>query len=403
MASGATDLLMPKLGLTMTEGMLTEWRVAVGDRVGAGDVLFVVETDKIANEIEAPGAGVVEAILVPEGETVPVGTPVARWTGPGLPAAEDDTAIEALDARPASRPVSAPAEARIHGGARIVATPLARRHARQANIDLAHVAGSGPGGRIKAADVARATAAEQQPAPNPSLAAGDRLVRPSPIQAIMARRMAAAVREIPHFYLTVEVAAESLMTLRGGMNTDLAPLRLTVGHFVVSAVARALASRPEDNRIWEDGSYRVLAAIDVGVAVATDAGLVAPVLRGIGAMDLFDLAAVHDRLVARARAGELGLDDMTGGAITVSNLGAYGVGQVFPIINPPQSLSLGVGAVQSRSTESAAGDTERGAMLALVLAADHRVFDGAGAAALLARIGAELVHPHRLLRSPPES
>ena len=412
LARRTNRLLMPKLGLTMTEGLLLEWHVSAGDTFRTGQILCVVETDKVANEVEAPSDGEIEEILVAEGEIIGPGTPLALWAGSGSANAEQAPGNEqeaSVSEAPAAAAVTAatgspgPAVAVMalpstKSSERLVATPYARRLARQANVDLEQVSGSGPDGRIKADDVIAAKTAPC-PARAASPASGDRLVDLSSVQRAMAQRMVDAVREIPHFYLTANVVADPLLRMRQAVNAEGAPLHLTIGHFVVAAMAKALASEPGDNRIWDQGRYRVFGAVDIGIAVAAPAGLLAPVLRDVGSMDLMDLAQAHDRLVARARDSQLAVDDMHGGAVTISNLGAHGVGQVFPIINPPQSLILGVGATHAHLVQSADGEIEPQSLLPIVLAADHRVFDGASAAGVLRRVTDGLQQPQTLLES----
>jgi len=394
---GTTDIVMPKLGLTMTEGLVAEWRVGVGDTVAKGEVLFVVETDKIANEVEAPGPGTVEAILVDAGATVPVGAPVARWTGPGLAAADAGAAPEMGPTEAVAAPEAAPAPAvRPTGGAggRVVATPLARRIARERGIDLAAVAGSGPRGRIKAADLEGAAPAAA-PAPAPS---GARIA-PDSVHKAMARRMVAAKRDVPHFYLSSEAEASALLDLRTRLN-DLGDLpRITLNHMILAAAGIALAELPEANRIWVDDEFLALAEPDVGVAVQTERGLFAPVIRNAGRLGLDGIAREADRLAAAARAGTLAAGALDGGALTVSNAGMHNVTRFAPIVNPPQAAILGVGSVREVFRPDAEGRPALRREIGLVLSCDHRVLDGVRGLELLNRIIALLESPLRLLRA----
>jgi len=394
---GTTDIVMPKLGLTMTEGLVAEWRVGVGDTVAKGEVLFVVETDKIANEVEAPGPGTVEAILVDAGATVPVGAPVARWTGPGLAAADAGAAPEMGPTEAVAAPEAAPAPAvRPTGGAggRVVATPLARRIARERGIDLAAVAGSGPRGRIKAADLEGAAPAAA-PAPAPS---GARIA-PDSVHKAMARRMVAAKRDVPHFYLSSEAEASALLDLRTRLN-DLGDLpRITLNHMILAAAGIALAELPEANRIWVDDEFLALAEPDVGVAVQTERGLFAPVIRNAGRLGLDGIAREADRLAAAARAGTLAAGELDGGALTVSNAGMHNVTRFAPIVNPPQAAILGVGSVREVFRPDAEGRPALRREIGLVLSCDHRVLDGVRGLELLNRIIALLESPLRLLRA----
>ncbi len=413
--SQLNDLLMPKLGLTMTEGMLIEWSVASGAEVKAGDPLFVVETDKVANEIVAQADGTLAEILVAAGETVPVGTVVARWTGPGQGA--DDMADAPPE--PAPQPVAetAPAAAREAArGGRVVATPLARRLAREASLDLAQVGGSGPGGRIKAADVRQAVraprtapvvpqdAASPGPAARASLAqaAGEQHIEASALVQSMARRMTQA-KQVPHFYLSAEAEVSALLALRQRLNAQADAPRLTLNHFVIAAVARALAALPHQNRIWNDDHIVQFQGIDVGVAVSTERGLMAPVLHGLDHASLDDIAAQSDALLGRVRAGKATREDMSGGAISISNAGMFNVTYMAPIINPPQSAILGVGSIRELFRPDEQGAPALRREMGLVLAADHRLHDGASALAFLNHVIDLLQDPYRLLRNRPHT
>ncbi|HET7409827.1 MAG TPA: dihydrolipoamide acetyltransferase family protein, partial [Paracoccaceae bacterium] len=326
-AAAVSDVVMPKLGLTMTEGVLAEWLVGPGDRVRAGQVMFIVETDKIANEVEAPADGKIVEILVTNGETVPVGTPLARWTGKGASEPQESApeperpATPADDARAEPRPSAAPVPAPT---GRIRATPLARRMARQAGIELGHIAGSGPQGRIKAADIAAASAGAEPAAARaaPMPAAGERIAV-SARHLSMARRVMAAKRDIPHFYLTARAEVSALLEFRQALNAAGGP-KITLNHLLLKAVGRALLACPEANRIWADDALTALPASDVGMVVDTGEGLFIPILRDVGRQPLDALALSAADLIARAKAGGLRREDLEGGAVSVSNVGMAG-------------------------------------------------------------------------------
>lgn len=389
--SPLNDLLMPKLGLTMTEGMLIEWCVAAGDQVKAGDPLFVVETDKVANEIAAEADGLIGEILVPAGETVPVGAVVAHWTGPGQQAGQEPGGSVPAASPAASVPAIPPAPAT---GGRIVATPLARRLAREMDLDLAGVVGTGPGGRIKAADVRHAKA----PAPEAPLQERGQRVAASGLVQSMARRMTQA-KQVPHFYLTAEAEIGELLALRRRLNDQPGAPRLTLNHFVIAAVARALAALPQQNRIWSDGQIVQFDEVDVGVAVSTERGLMAPVLHDLAEATLDGIARQSDALLERVRSGNATHADMSGGAISISNGGMFNVTYMTPIINPPQSAILGVGSVRDVFRPDAQGAPALKREMGLVLAADHRLHDGAGALKFLNYVIDLLQDPYRLLRT----
>lgn len=381
-------IVMPKLGLTMTEGMLSEWKVAPGDRVEAGQVLFVVETDKIANDIEASEAGVIEALLARPGETLPVGATVAMMA-PG------EGAAPGVAAAPAASAASTLPE-------RIVATPLARRMARERGVDLAHVSGSGPRGRIMAADVPDEGAGPVSGPPPLALpATAPGVVHElGAFQKIAARRLSESKREIPHFYVFADADVTDLATLRAQLNAASDGQKLTVNHFLIAAVARALAQMPEMNRVWAGEALRALPAIDVGLAVEGRKGLVAPVLRDLGGLSLDEIAARACDLVERARAGRFAAGELEGGAIAISNVGMFGASALVPIINPGQSSILGVGAAQGVFRPDAAGQPVLRQVLGLCLSCDHRVIDGAQAARFLQAVCRNLETPALLLRRP---
>ncbi len=421
------DLMMPKLGLTMTEGVLAEWRVLPGQPFKTGDVLVVVETDKIASEVEADSDGVLIETTIPAGETVAVGTLIARWSADGsgaAPAPADGTAPQTAEtpAPPAKSGTTAgtrsgPPPVPVRDGERVLSTPLARRRAQALGVDLTTVTGSGPRGRIKMADVeaaaqrqASAPAATPEAVRTPAAApittpAGGRS-KPSATQATIARRLTAAKRDVPHFYLAAEAEVSELMALRERLNADAEPglPRVSMTHLVLAAVGRALAATPDMDRVWDDatpgGEILSLGQGDIGMAVDTPRGLVAPVLRGAAHLPLDQLAREAAALTERARNGRLTGEDLQGGAITVSNAGMHNVTFMSSIINPGQSSILGVGSVRSvfRPDESGAPVLKR--ELGLVLSADHRLFDGVAALAFLNRIIAGLERPLRLLRAP---
>lgn len=397
-----SQIVMPKLGLTMTEGILAEWRVKPGERVRAGDVVFVVETDKIANEIEAPSDGEVLELLVESGTTVPVGTPLMRWTGKPLsgegPAANGHGAEEpAQAAEEPARIAAEPQAARPATDAkRIVATPLARRIAREFGIDLASVRGSGPHGRIKAADVEAARA--RQPALTEAPAARAPRAEPVPLSAkhqVMVRRVVAAKRDVPHFYLTRRAEVSALLALRAQVNSAGGP-KATVTHFILKAVGRALLAAPDANRVWTERGLLSLGETDVGMVVDTPEGLFIPILRDVGRKPLDQLCAEATELAERARSGRLVRDELEGGAVSVSNLGMTGVEGVTPIINVPQSAILGVGAVSEIFRPDAAGAPVLRREILLTLACDHRVFNGVSGARFLDAVVGGLENPYAL-------
>jgi len=396
-----SDLVMPKLGLTMTEGTVSEWVVAPGDSFSSGDLVLIVETDKIANEVEAPADGTLHEVIVQVGETVPVGAVLARWDvggdvgGVPTPA----PAPAPIDAVPEVAP-PAPAAAASPDGARVVATPLARRIAGQEGVDLHAVSGTGPKGRIKADDVRKAKQAapamSQQPAPDDQAMAGTR-VAPTAYQAAVARRLTEAKRDTPHFYLSTEADVGALLDIRQNLNAANGDLRISINHLILAAVGRALADMPAANRIWSDGEIIQFGTADVGVAVTTDAGLFVPILRDVAGKGLGTIASGAREIVTRARDGALGSQDMAGGATTVSNAGMFDVTYMGSIINPGQSSILGVGSIRKVFRPDDDGRPGLRQEMGLVLSCDHRIFDGVGGLAFLNSIKTYLETPFRLL------
>lgn len=420
-----TDLVMPKFGLTMTEGLLSEWHVPPGARFSAGDMLFTVETEKVANEVEAEVDGVLSAILVPAGETVPVGTPVARLegsdtiAGPGGPppvAAPSGTSVSVtgpLDS-PSARKMMAEhgldrdaVDATGRDGRvmkedvlRVIATPLARRIASAKNVDLSEIAGSGPRGRIKARDVDAAKQAAlvtKQAAPAQP---GVTEITPDAIRRATAQRVSTAKREIPHFHLTHEAEITALDALRQSLNADAgaATPRISITHMLIRALGLALAEAPEMNRIWVGERIFAFDQVDVGMVAETPDGVRIPVLRDVGNITLDDVAARARALADRARTGQLSPSDVGDGVISISNVGMFGVSSLTPIINPPNAMILGVGADRRVFRPDPDGAPALRRELTLTLACDHRIIDGAAAARFLSAVVGNLETPLRLLR-----
>ncbi|ADV00142.1 dihydrolipoamide acetyltransferase family protein [Alicycliphilus denitrificans] len=397
------ELLVPKLGLTMSEGALVEWLVRPGEAFGADQSLFVIESEKAANEVGAEADGVLLEITAQAGETLPCGTVIGYW--------DDGRAGEAAEAAS----VVVAAGKAVPDGQRVPVTPLARRLAAQQGVDLGGVTGSGPRGRIRARDVllkvernalaGRALEANntQNPLPAVTDATGaaapvhGSLRAPSNLERTVAQRLTAAKQQVPHFYLAVEAEMSAVMALRGQLNAAQARQRLTINHFVLAAVGRALEAMPEMNRVWTDEGILSLDSSDVGMAVNTDKGLLVPVLRGAGRQSLGDLARQAGELIGRAQAGRLGSADMHGGAITVSNAGMHDVTYMTSIINPGQSMILGVGSIREVFRPDGNGQPAIRREMGMVLSADHRVLDGVGGLKFLKLVVQALQQPMGLL------
>ena len=426
------DVLMPQLGETVAEGTITHWFKAVGDKVEPGENLFEIETDKATMEVPATAAGRLAEICVPKGAVVPVGAIVAVITdGSGTasvssvasaPPARAPSAAPNAPAPTAARPIKLEAfrevrtpernygPARLAGG--IVVTPLARRLAGEAGIDLAWVTGSGPHGRIVARDIDEASSTKARSSVEPGAEQIKAVYAERPFDEVpldnmrrtIARRLTEAVQTIPHFYLTADVDVERLVALRAEANAA-APtdrdgtraFRLSLNDFVVKALALALQRVPAANVAWAGDRILRLKYSDVGVAVALEGGLITPVIRAAETKSLAAISAEARELAARARARKLQPGEYQGGSTAVSNLGMYGVREFTAIINPPHATILAVGATQRRPVETADGGVKFVDQMTVTLGCDHRVVDGAHGAELLAAFKAVIEQPVGML------
>jgi len=399
-----THIVMPKLGLTMQEGVLSEWRVAPGDEVNVGQIMFVVETDKISNEVEAPASGRITRLLAETGETLAVGAPVALWTGPGsgADASNDAQASPQRASLPDHAPPTVTADPR---SARVLATPLARRVASRAHVSLAAITGTGPRGRIQARDVQAAIARAQETAilAPANIAEGTAVTREGEIRRLIAARLTRSKAEIPHFYVVADARFDALAALRRDLSGDPASPKLSVTAFLIASVARALAMHPRANVAWRDGQVTPFALVGVGVAVDTPIGVMLPVIQGADKFAPHELAASLAGAIARAREGKLRASDVGRAAMSVSNVGMHNVRALTPIIDPDQTYILGVGAPQSVVRPNAQGMPCALGEVTLTLACDHRAVDGALAAQLLSSIVSLLESPSRLLLAPTSS
>jgi pyruvate dehydrogenase E2 component (dihydrolipoamide acetyltransferase) len=435
------DILMPQLGETVAEGKITTWFKAIGDAVKPGDNLFEIETDKVSMEVPATSAGTLTEIRVAAGEVAPVGAVVAIVAGEQAAKAPTKTDGAPLRGAPPSAPAlsvplpaaAAPAApiildpfrevrtpernwgpARLATGATV--TPLARRLAGEAGIDLTRIAASGPHGRIVARDVEKAIAsapgagATLRPAPS-----ADRIkalyaegsyeeVPLDSMRRTIATRLVEAVQTIPHFYLSTYVVIERLEAVRKEANESTLPgrtgepaLRLSLNDFIIKALALALQRVPAANAVWAEDRILRFKSSDIGVAIAIDGGLVTPVVRQADRKTLLEISAEVKDFAARARARKLKPAELAGGASAVSNLGMYGVREFSAIINPPHATILAAGAGTRRPVETADGGIAFVAQMTLTLSCDHRVVDGAVGAELLAAFRHFIEHPVGLM------
>ena len=377
--------LMPKLGLTMIEGTVIEWKFKPGQSFNSGQIIFVVETDKSAVDIESEQAGVLLEIVHDAGNTVAVGEVVGYWED-GQGDVSSDLVAQVSAQKMASTPAVSgvnvavsPALRRSTDSTRIVATPLARRLARESSTDLHHVRGTGPGGRIKAADVPLGPAATQ----------------PSSSQLILAKRLVGAKQTIPHFYLALEVEVSDLLALRTQLHSA-ADVRVSLNDLFVAAAGRALLDCPQVDRVWSDDRIVRLATTDVGMAVHSPQGLFAPVVRGAGRMTVSQIAAKTRPMLERVRRGRLNALEMGGGSLTISNAGMFDVTYITPIINPGQAMILGIGSVREVFRPDANGLPALRREVGVVLACDHRILDGVAALKFLHHFKNCVQQPQRL-------
>ncbi len=414
----ATLLRMPEVAANATHATLAAWSKKEGEPIAAGDCLAEVETDKAIVEISADSAGVMGQWLVPAGQEVEVGAPIAVLLAAGEAAADVQALLQAAGAvatAPAAAAASAvpgtPAPAATTAqasGDRLRASPLARRLAAQRGVDLSRLQGSGPGGRIVKIDVERAQAAAPAPAPASAPVAAAPAAAPagsgasaftevphSSMRRTIARRLAESKSTIPHFYLTVECRMERLLALRTEINAS-ASRKISVNDFIVRAVAVALREVPQANVGWTDTAMRQYAQADVAVAVSTDTGLITPIVRAADRKTLSQISAEIADLAARARAGQLRPEEYQGGSFSVSNLGMHGVGGFSAIINPPQAAILAVGASQQKPVVEN-GELKVGTVMACTLSVDHRAIDGALAAQWLAAFQRAIEAPLSML------
>lgn len=408
------NVLMPALSPTMTEGNIATWMKKEGDEISSGDLLCEIETDKATMEIEAVDGGTLGKIVTPDGmENVPVNAVICvileegedasvldnLETSEAAPAVAVAAPVAAIAAAPASVAAPAPAPApaaeaaapAANSGGRIFASPLARRMAAQASLDLSAIAGSGPKGRIVKADIEAALAGGGATAPAPALAAVPLAaigpyqdIQTSKMRKVIAQRLQEAKQTVPHFYLTIDCEIDALLKARKELNERSDDYKLSVNDFVVRASALSLRKVPECNASWIDGGIRQYSGVDISVAVAIDDGLVTPILRNADHKGLSTLSDEMKELAGRARAKPMGLmpEEYQGGTFSISNLGMFGIKEFAAIINPPQSMILAVGAGEQRPVVKD-GALAVATMMSCTLSVDHRVVDGAAGARFL--------------------
>ena len=400
------QITMPKLSDTMLEGTLIKWHKKVGDKITVGDVIADVETDKATMEMEAFDDGTITEILVPEGGIVKVGQPLANLEG-GKKSAAKSSAPTAVASTPTAAAVPAstkPKTTATPDGSRIKASPLAKKIALERGVDLSGVQGTGPGGRVVAADVpATATARSAAPtAPRIEVPFSDADTKTplSGMRRTIAERLLASKTQIPHFYLTIEIDAAPLAKLRKELNTAAeaaGTAKVTVNDFILLAAARAAKQHPRVNSAFAGDSVVEYASVNLSVAIAVEDGLITPVIRDAQSLSLRAISAAVKDLAVRARSKKIKPEEYQGGTLTISNLGAYGIDSFYAIINPPQAAILAVGAIVKKPVVNAQDQIVAGQRMNISLSGDHRVVDGAAGAEFLATIRRSLEAPTSLL------
>ncbi len=435
-----TEVILPKVDMDMATGQISRWFAEEGARVKEGDVLFEIETDKAAMEIDAPASGVLRDVTGKEGIDIPVGAPVA-WIY-----ADDEAYAGGAAVAPAVAAVAAPAQVASSGalapvmsdsgipatrseGTGVRSTPLARRLAREAGLDLSAVTGTGPHGRVVKADIdaaiaggAKAAPAAKAPAVAPAPAAGAPAAKPMSDDQVLklfeegsyeliphdnmrktiARRLVEAKSTIPHFYLTIDCELDALLALRSQINAT-APMRktdkgevpaykLSVNDMIIKAMAMALKAVPDANVSWTEGAMVRHKHADVGVAVSIPGGLITPIIRHADEKTLSVISNEMKDLANRARSRKLKPEEYQGGATAVSNLGMFGIKDFAAVINPPHATILAVGAGEERAVVKN-GEIKIATVMSVTLSTDHRAVDGA--------LGAELIGAFKRLVENP--
>jgi pyruvate dehydrogenase E2 component (dihydrolipoamide acetyltransferase) len=425
----ASVVRMPSVLAGASEAAIANWLVAPGDSVAVGQPLAEIETEKALVEYAAEEAGVVGRLVLAVGDTGEIGDPIAVLVANGETDADIDAALGtetpaappsgtlSMGHRPPKKAVDGPSTANgqqptaPERGSRIFASPLVRKVAGERGIDLAAIAGTGPNGRIVRRDLEQFLAARpergaeaageiaggvpqdgrQESAPRPPLPHGDKLVPHTPMRRAIARRLTESKATIPHFYMVTECVIDELLELRNRINES-SPVKISVNDFVVMAVGAAFRDVPEANVTWSDEGLVEHGCVDISIAVATEGGLVTPVLRGVDGKRLSDIARESQDLAGRARERRLRQDELEGGTLSVSNLGMYGTLEFSGIINPPQSGLLAVGAAKQQPVVTD-GAVTVATVMRCTLSIDHRALDGALAARWLAAFTTRLEHP----------
>jgi pyruvate dehydrogenase E2 component (dihydrolipoyllysine-residue acetyltransferase) len=421
----ATQVVMPKLSPTMEEGQLSRWLKKEGDKVSMGEPLAEIDTDKATMEMQALSSGVLRKILVAEGESAPLGQPIAvigepdediselLKAGPAkqaAPAVEEAAEPPESDAAPAPEQTEAPAKPEVAtdgkkdgkpaSGGRMLVSPIAARMAAEAGVNLSSLQGSGPGGRIVKRDI-EAAMSEQKAAATTTKTPTLRLMpsgkaekgatygpsayRDEPLSEMrrtIAKRLVTSLGPVPHFFLTTEIEMDRAADMRQQINTLYPDSKVSINDIIVKIAAVALIQHPQVNASFQDKTVRFYEHADIGVAVATENGLITPVIRAAELKSLVDIAAEVRELAGRARARKLKPEEYMGATFSISNLGMFGIDEFTAVINPPEAAILAVGAMAPKPVVRE-GEIEIRQMMRVTMSCDHRVVDGAVGAQFL--------------------
>lgn len=414
---------MPKLSPTMEEGQLARWLKKEGDKVSMGEPLAEIDTDKATMEMQALSNGVLRKILVQEGESAPLGQPIAiigepdedisqllKGAEPAQPAPEaaaEPAKLPDSDTVPAEKEAAAKPELSGDGkkdgkpvaGGRMLVSPIAARMAAEAGVNLSSLQGSGPGGRIVKRDI-EAAMSEKKPAssaaapklrPMPSVKAekgvayGPSGYRDEPLSEMrrtIARRLVTSIGPVPHFFLTIEIEMDRAADMRQQVNSLYPDVKLSLNDIIIKVAAAALIQHPQVNASFQDKTVRYYEHADIGVAVATENGLITPVVRSADLKSLLDIAAEVRELAGRARERKLKPEEYLGATFSISNLGMFGIDEFTAVINPPEAAILAVGAMSPKPVAKD-GEIEIHQMMRVTMSCDHRVVDGAVGAQFL--------------------
>lgn len=404
---------MPKMGDAMEEGTLLEWVKNEGEPVSAGDVIGSIQTDKATVELTAPASGVLQGILLQPGQTVPVGQPIAAilkegeslpngWGNAKAAPSKAEGTVEPQEAQQKEAQRKNVAIVAPNRGERIFASPLARKLAAEAGIQIEGLVGSGPDGRIVESDV-RLAIAQAKPPPThvaPIYHLEDRVVPLNTLQRITAQRVTQSKQEIPHYYVTVEVDVQNLTDLREMMNREKPDEKLSLNDFIIKAAALALQEQPHINASWDDAKIRLHGSIHIGVAVAVPDGLTVPVIKNCERKSLRHISRQARELATRAKENKLSPDDLSGSTFTISNMGMYDIHDFSAIINQPNGAII---AVSTAKRTPVAVEGENGEELQIrprmkvTGSFDHRIINGAQGAEFMGVLRNYLESPTLLL------